>query len=166
MAEVGSAVPEVLVQPPSMTKPTAEAAGPPEAVHVVSPTVPMHMSALSERALAVRTPSPLGEQSRQRSQRQLGSSTGQHSSSKPPSGPKRRFACCTRPAVLYEGEQEDGESVGSNQEQGSLGSLGSSPLPSQQHKKSHWESVFSPKKSLRAQALTQQGSIAYSDAEW
>jgi hypothetical protein len=153
MAEVSSAAAGSTAVQPSMSKlPTAEAPAAVDAM-LVSPTVPMHMSALSERALVVRTPSPLGEQARQRSQRQLTCDPN----SKPPIVPKRRFACCTRPSVLNEEE-----SVGSNGE--SIGRL--SPLPSQQHKKNHWD-AFSPKKSLRAQAaLTQQGSACYSDAEW
>jgi hypothetical protein len=60
MAEVSSAAAGSTAVQPSMSKPTAEAPAAVDAM-LVCPTVPMHMSALSERALVVRTPSPLGQ---------------------------------------------------------------------------------------------------------
>jgi hypothetical protein len=122
----------------------------------------MHLSALNERALAVRTPSPLGEQRRgpaqtqQQQQQQLGHSNHSNSTRQPKR--RTRFACCTQPMVL-----EDQESTGSNGD-GSLNSI--SPASAHQHKKGHFLDAFSPKKSLRGQVLTQQGSACYSDAEW
>lgn len=140
------------MEKPARSNPFASAHGAAEtaAAPPVKP-VPMQLSALSERALTVKTPSPLGEQ---RPQQQ------QQSASKPSQVPKRsvRFACCVQPHVL--GEEE---SIGSNQTESPMSI---SPLSSQQQKKGRWPHASSPKKSLRAQALTSQPSNAYSDAEW
>lgn len=155
MAAVSSAAPvNAVVTPPAMQKANpfagATAAAAAAAATAASAALPLHLSALNDRALAVRTPSPLGEQ-RPAQQQQAPAPC------KPPLPPKRtRFTCCIRPAVL-----EDQDSVGSN-ESGSPYSFGSP-----QHKKGHFAGAFSsPKHGLRGQALTHQGSACYSDAEW
>lgn len=115
----------------------------------------MHLSALNERALAVRTPSPLDEQrQRQSQQQQQQQPPHSNSANNLPPRPKRRprFACCTQPMVL-----EDQESTGTN---------GDGSFNSPQHKKGHFLDAFSPRRSIRAGVLTQQGSACYSDAEW
>lgn len=141
----------VVTMPKEKANPFAAATAAAQAA--ASPTI-VPLSSLSERHLAVRTPSPLGEQ------RQRPTAAQQQTNSKPPAAPKRRarFACCTQPMVL-----EDQESIGSTGD-GSPSSL--SPGSSHQHKKGHFLDAFSPKKSLRAQVLMQQGSACYSDAEW
>lgn len=117
---------------------------------------PANLSAVSQRSLAIRTPSPLGEQKRQHSVNSRRMSR---------EAMRKRFACCMRPAVIEEKEEE---SVGSN-DRGTPSSATSTLSPD--YKKTtrnhHWPAaIFSPNQSLRAQVLTQQGSVAYSDAEW
>lgn len=137
------------MEKPARSNPFASAHGAAEtAASAPVKPVPMQLSALSDRALTVKTPSPLGEQRPQQQQRV----------SQPAQVPKRRFACCIQPHIL--GEEE---SIRSNQTESPMSI---SPLSAQQQKKGHWPHASSPKKSLRAQALTQQPSIAYSDAEW
>jgi hypothetical protein len=143
---------EQTMEKPARSNPFASAHGAAEtAASAPVKPVPMQLSALNDRALTVKTPSPLGDQRPQQQQK---------SASPPSQVPKRsvRFACCTQPHVL--GEEE---SIGSNQTESPMSI---SPLSSQQQKKGHWPHASSPKKSLRAQALMSQPSIAYSDAEW
>jgi hypothetical protein len=138
------------MEKPARSNPFASAHNAAEtAASVPVKPVPMQLSALSDRALTVKTPSPLGEQRPQQQQQRA---------SQPSQVPKKRFACCMQPQVL--GEEE---SIGSNQTESPMSI---SPLSSQQQKKGHWPHASSPKKSLRAQALTQQPSNTYSDAEW
>lgn len=127
-----------------------------EAAEAAAYPNPQLIKAVSQRSLAVRTPSPLGEARPMQQQQQR-----QQVLAKPPKAPfsKRRFGCCMRPEVIEE------ESVGSNlEETATPSSVSSSPA----HKKTshHWHVPFSPKQSLRGQVLAHQGSAAYSDAEW
>lgn len=99
MAAASSAAPvDAVVTLPAMEKANPFAAATAAAAAAAAPpaALPAHLLALNDRALAVRTPSPLGEQRQRPAQQQQAPAL-----SKPPVPPKRaRFSCCTRPAVL------------------------------------------------------------------
>lgn len=158
-------------------KPTSTAAGPiilrqksnpfasaTAAAQVAIEPVPLNLSAVGDRGLAIKTPSPKEQQQHQPAVAVRSSSVKAQPANSNSSKRRVRFACCMQPAVL------GGEDCHSTSTDGSTPtSDGLSPMHSGQHSsKQHstWQEAFSPKKSLRAQVLMQQGSSAYSDAEW